>query len=115
MIMNKQLRLYEALAHEAAMDAAQRRELTPEEREISKRMFTLARAHLADLERSDGASRAVRPAIVAMDRKSLLERLGEIFSLQPRAVLAYRDFERLSDNDLRTALEDAESILETLT
>ena len=39
--------LYEQRAHEAAMDAAARRELTPAEREISRRMFAFARAQLA--------------------------------------------------------------------
>lgn len=113
MTKNKNVRLYEALAHEAAMDAAERRELTPDQREVSRRMLAFAHARLADMDRADtNKCRNVRPAILAMERPSMLSRLAAIFTAQPGAVFAYRDFERLSDDDLRTALEDAESMLE---
>ncbi|MEJ7598478.1 MAG: hypothetical protein WKG01_11260 [Kofleriaceae bacterium] len=115
MIKDENLRTYEALTHEAAMDAAERRELTPEQRAGSRRLLAYAHAQLAELERADARRvRCVRPAIQAMQRPSLLERLAEIFRAQPRVVFAHRDFERLSDDDLRSALEDAESMIERM-
>lgn len=111
MIKNKNLRMYEALAHEVAMDAAARRELIPELRELSRELLGYARDQLAAYERAD-QRHTVRASIRAMERPSLLARLGEILVGQPRAVFAYRDFERMSNDDLRSALEDAESMLE---
>ena len=114
MIKNKSLRVYEQLAHEAAMDAAERRDLTPNQRDISRRMHELAHARLQEMERADAKATKVRGAIRAMDRPSMLQRLSEIFSLRSDSVLAFRNFERLSDDDLRSALEDAESMLERM-
>jgi len=114
MIKNKSLKLYEQLAHEAAMDAAERRELTPSQRDISRRMHELAHARLQEIERADAKATKVRATIRAMDRPSMLQRLSEIFSTRPGSVLAFRNFERLSDDDLRSALEDAESMLERM-
>lgn len=115
MIKNKNLRMYEALAHDVAMDAAERRELTPEQREVSRRLLAFAHARLDQLEHADSQrNRNVRPAIKAMERPSMLQRLAVVFATHPDAVLAFRDFERLSDDDLRSALEDAESMLERM-
>ena len=111
MIKNKNLRLYESLAHEVAMDAAARRELTPEQRELSSDLLAYARDQLAAYERAERPHK-VRASIRAMDRPSLLARLAEILVGQPRVVFAHRDFARMSDDDLRSALEDAESMLE---
>lgn len=107
---SKNLRLYEAVAHEVAMDAADRRELTDEERVVSRRVLATARGWL---ETSDREARNVRASIRAMERPSLLQRFVDIFVTHPRA-LAFRDLDRLTDEDLRSALEDAESMLERM-
>ena len=115
MIKDKNLRLYEALAHEAAMDAAERRELTPELRAISRQLHGWAHDQIDAYERAETRPRrTIRPEILAKDRPSLLARLGEILAGQPKVVFAYRDFEHMSDDDLRSALEDAEQMLERI-
>ncbi len=115
MIKDKNLRLYETLAHEAAMDAAERRELTPELRAISQRLHGWAHEQIDAYDRADARRRKkVRPSILAMERPPLLARLGEILAGQPKVVFAYRDFEHMSDDDLRSALEDAEQLLERI-
>jgi hypothetical protein len=58
-IKNKDLRLYEELAHRIAMDAAERRELTPELREVSRRLHAWVHERLATMDRMDAISRAV--------------------------------------------------------
>ena len=113
MIKNKNLRCYETLSHEAAMDAAERRELTDEQREISRNLHAYAQSLVAQMERSERKTE-VRPTIATMARPSVLLRFAEIFAIQPTAAMAFRDFERMSDDDLRSALEDAETMLERL-
>ena len=114
MIKNKKLRMYEALAHEVAMDAAARHELTDAQRAESRDLLAFAHKRLAEVESKQDRCKGVRPTIKAMPRPSLLKRLAEIFKVQPRAVFAFRDYARLSDDDLRLALEDAEQMLERL-
>ena len=58
MIKNKDLRLYEELAHRIAMDAAERRELTPELREVSRRLHAWVHERLDAMDRMDAVSRA---------------------------------------------------------
>jgi len=115
MIKNKNLRLYEALAHEVALEAAERGELTAEQRALSRRMLAFAHDRLADAERVHAKPRtSVRAAIAAMQRPSLLQRLGEILACYPGTVFAHRDLKGLSDDDLRVALEDAERMIERM-
>jgi hypothetical protein len=114
MIKNKKLRMYEALAHDVAMDAAARRELTDTQRAESRELLAFAHQKLAELESKHDRCRGVRESIRVMQRPSLLKRLTEIFKIQPRAVFAFRDYARLSDDDLRLALENAEQMLERL-
>lgn len=114
MIKNKKLRAYEAIAHEVAMDASTRRELTDEQRRESRDLLAFAHAQLDAVEAKHDRCKGVRDSIRAMERPSLLKRLAEIFKMQPRAVFAFRDYARLSDDDLRLALEDAEQMIERL-
>jgi hypothetical protein len=96
------------------MDAAARHELTDAQRAESRDLLAFAHQKLAELEAKQDRCKGVRAQIRAMERPSLLKRLAEIFKVQPRAVFAFRDYARLSDDDLRLALEDAEQMLERL-
>ena len=58
MIDNKDLALYEHLAHRIAMDAAERRELTPKLREVSCRLHAWVHARLDGMERAEAVARA---------------------------------------------------------
>ena len=58
MIKDKNLRLYEELAHRIASDAAKRRELTPELREVSKRLHAWVHERLDAMERNAAVARA---------------------------------------------------------
>jgi hypothetical protein len=57
-------------------------------------------------------SGAIRDAIKAMSPAQVLARLGELRGLHPQMQFAHRNFEHLSDEDLRSALEDVESLIE---
>jgi sialic acid synthase SpsE len=116
MIKDKNLKLYEALAHEVAMDAAERRELTDDQREISKRLVAKTHERIAEAERAQRAKapRKVRAEYAAMERPSLLSKLRDLLASQPRAALAFRDLDKMSDDDLRVALEDVTSLIERM-
>lgn len=111
MTTNQNFRIYEAIAHEDAMAAAERRELTPEQRASSARIYEAMRAQLARAAPGQQLAR-VRPSILAMARDAIVRRLQELFALHPDAMFAHRDLKTLTDYDLRTALEDAESLVE---
>ena len=116
MIKDKSLKLYETLAHEVAMDAAERRELTDKQREISKRLLARTHERIAEAERAKRAKapRKVRAEYATMERPSMLSKLRELLTVQPRAAMAFRDLETMSDDDLRIVLEDFTSLVERM-
>ena len=58
--------------------------------------------------------RKVRAEYDAMERPTLLSRLCDLFASQPRAALAFRNLDTMSDDDLRIALEDATALIERM-
>ena len=118
MIKDKNLRLYETLAHEAAMEASAsaKRDLTDEQRDLSRSLLARTHERIAQMERAQRKqnTKKVRDDVLASARPSLLQRLGEIFALRPGAVLAFRDLDQMSDDDLRNALEDALQMIERM-
>ena len=59
MIKDKNLRLYEELAHRAALEAGERRELTPELREVSRQLHAWVHTRLDAMDRTEAVARAV--------------------------------------------------------
>ncbi len=58
LIRDKDARLYEELAHQIAMDASRKRELSPELREVSRRLHAWMHRRLDAMERNEAARRA---------------------------------------------------------
>lgn len=113
---NKNFRIYEAIAHEAAEDASRRRELTPEQRAQSHAIYEAGLARLnAETQRKQHARARVRPSILKMVRDAVEKRLDVLLGSHPSLVLAYRDLSVLSDDDLRSLLEDVERQVESMT
>lgn len=115
---NKNLRIYETLSYESSLDATNHPAgLTLAERDEARRFIDGMRARVLDKQRADratGRARRVRSSISAMTRNAMLQRLRELLATHPTAVFAHRDLTELSDNDLATALEDAETLSERL-
>jgi hypothetical protein len=111
-------RIYEALAHEAALDASKTfAGLTSADRAEASRFVDAMRERVLAKQRADrAAARAqrVRPSIGDMARDAIVHRLGELLGTHPDSVFAHRDLTVLSDDDLRSALEDAETLVERL-
>ena len=115
----KDLKAFEAVAHEVAQNDADNARMTPELRREARVLVDYARDRVAEMRREERKERAarvvsaaVRPSILAMTRDAILERLGQLLAAHPHVVLAHRDFADMSDDDLRSALEDAEATLE---
>ena len=114
----KNFRIYEAISHELAMDAADKGVgLTADERAEAYRFADDFRASIHAKWRTERAAQMkqrVRPSILAMARDAVEQRLRELFVAHPTALLAHRDLTELSDDDLRTALEDALTLIERM-
>ncbi|RYG75661.1 hypothetical protein EON77_10955 [bacterium] len=114
----KNFRIYEAISHEVAMDAADTGVgLTPEERAEAYRFADELRASIRAKRRADRAvamKQRVRPSIIAMARDAVERWISDIAATHPAMVLAHRDLTEMSDDDLRTALEDALTLIERL-
>jgi hypothetical protein len=112
----KNLRIYEAISYEAAIDASARRDgLTPAECDDARRFMDGMRARVLEKQRADRAParvRRVRPSILAMVREAVERRIDELLAAHPRSVFAFRDLTDLSDDDLRVVLEDIEALIE---
>lgn len=112
------LRIYEAISYESAVEASTRDDgLTLAESNEARRFVDGMRATVLKKQRADRktarASR-VRPSILAMVREALERRFADLLTTHPDAVFAHRDLTEMSDDDLRTALEDAEALIERL-
>jgi hypothetical protein len=115
----KDLNTFMAVAHEVALAAAFDSPTTPEVRRHAQALSTFAKDRLAEIRRAERAKRPamqisgeVRPSIVALARDAVFARLKEIWTIYPEMQLAHRDCVGMSDDDLRSALEDAESMIE---
>lgn len=114
---NKSLRIYEAVAYESALDASDRGTLTPTEHEEARRIVGNMRATVLANQRTERAvtrTKRVRPSILGMTRAAVEARFHALFAAHPDALFAHRDLTELTDEDLRTALEDAEALAEQL-
>ncbi len=114
----KSIRIYEAVAYESALDASDRGAgLTPTEHEEARRIVGNMRDMVLAKQRAERAvtrAKRVRPSLFAMARAAMEARLNAFFEAHPDALIAHRDLTEMSDDDLRSALEDAETLVERL-
>jgi hypothetical protein len=113
----KDIRLAQAVAHELSLEQARNAKKTPELQARARAVMERTRDHIAELRREDRtyapvAEATIRPSILAMAIDAVRERLRELFVAHPDLQLAHRDFREMSDDDLRSLLEDIESVLE---
>ena len=119
---DRDVRILDAVFHEAALIEADEGVVTPELRRDVDAIMAYARQRLAGMRRAEMrratgdrpmiAAAPVRPSIFAMTRESILARLATLCTVHRGAVFAHRDFAEMTDEDLRSALEDAESLAE---
>jgi hypothetical protein len=120
MTQNKRdLRAFLALSQALAIEDAEQMPTTPEIEKQAHEITELARDRAAHRRREARARQpsnikrgAIRAAIRAMSPAQVLAQLIDLRAQHPEMAFAHRDFDHISENDLRSALEDAESLVE---
>ncbi len=115
----RDLRTFMAIAQEAAIAEAKLMPTTPDIKRRAHALAEFARDQIAETRREERAKRpsnivsgAIRAAILAMDPAQVIARLTALRGQYPTMQFAHRDYEHMSDEDLRSALEDVESLVE---
>jgi alkanesulfonate monooxygenase SsuD/methylene tetrahydromethanopterin reductase-like flavin-dependent oxidoreductase (luciferase family) len=116
--IDRDLATFMAVAQAVGLEEAKRTPTTADDEQEAQDLVTFTREHLAAIrrdelakQRSNIVSGAIRPSILAMTRDRVLARLRELFVLYPDLQFCHREFERETDDDLRSALEDALAVL----
>jgi len=115
----RDLRTFMAIAQEQAIAEAKLMPTTPDIKRRAHALAEMAHDRMAQMRRDERAARpsnvvsgAIRAAIQAMSPAQVMARMGELLALHPDVQFAHRDYQQLSDEDLRSALEDMESLVE---
>lgn len=118
----RDLNTFMAIAHEVAADEARNAPTTADIRRRASALADFAQDRLASMRRAERAERtkapseirtgAIRPSILARARDATLARLAVLRSAHAEMLFAHRECAGMSDEDLRSSLEDAESTLE---
>ena len=78
---------------------------------ISDRLAEMRRADLARV-RVNTERRPIRKSLLAMGRDALLAQLAKLQEASPVLAFAHRDLTHVTDDDLRTMIDDAEGAME---
>ena len=121
---DKNVRTVEAVYHEAALVAAEEGASTRETRAAASRLARFAQERVAEARRAAVARvpraveerKPIRPSLLAMTRDALLARIEELRAGHSRALafgaLHHKLSDSISDDDLRSMIEDAETAIE---
>ncbi len=115
----RDLRTFMAIAEDVAITKAKLMATTPEIARISEAAIAFGRERIAQMRREELARRpsnvvsgAIRETIRRMTRSEAIARLSQIWTVHPELQFAHRECDEMTDDDLRSALEDAESLIE---
>ncbi|HEU0029899.1 MAG TPA: hypothetical protein VFQ53_04645 [Kofleriaceae bacterium] len=114
------MEILDALADAAARHEVEHGEPTVESRAaaarirgfIDERLAAMRRTDLEDLGPVGVERRAIRPDLLGLARDALVARLECLAERFPALGFAHRNFRGVSDDDLRTMIEDAEAAME---
>ena len=115
----RDLRTFEAIQIALAKEDAKRMPTTPEiERQVDA-LYAAGRRRMGQLRYAENSlwpikivSGEIRPEIQAMNRAEVIAQLGKMRAKYPEMQCAHRDCEKLTDDDLRSMLEDAMKLIE---
>lgn len=113
------LRTFMAIAQDVAIAKAKLMPTTPDIERRAAALVAFGREKIAEMRREELARRpsnvvsgAIREAIRKLTRSEVIARLSAIWMQHPEMQFAHRHCETMTDDDLRSALEDAESLIE---
>lgn len=117
--IERRLRSFEALQIALATEDAKHMQTTPEMERQVDRLYAAGRRRMAQLRYAENVlwplkvvSGDIRPEIQTMPRPQVIAQLAELRAKHPELQYAHRDCETLSDQDLRSMLEDATKLTE---
>ena len=115
----RDLRTFMAIAQDVAIAKAKMMPTTPDIQRRAAALVEFGREKIAEMRREELARRpsnivsgTIREAIRKLTRSEVIARLSEIWTQHPEMQFAHRHCETMTDDDLRSALEDAESLIE---
>lgn len=114
----RDLETFMAIAQAVAIEEAKTMPTTPEIRRSAEALVKLGRERIAEMRRADLAARpsnvvlgAIRESIRKLSRAEVIAKLSALWAVHPEMQFAHRECEEMTDDDLRSALEDAESLI----
>ena len=111
----RDLKAFMAVMQAAAIADAKLMPTTPDIKRRAHALVAFARDRVAEMrdERpSNVAGRAVRAAMLAMSPAQVSARLAELRAAYPTLQFPHDDYEHMTDEDLRSALEDVEALIQ---
>src|SRR4051812_38694002 len=115
----RNMRALDALADEAVNYELEFGAPTKESRTAAARYGAVTSDRLAEMRRADlervrvnTERRPIRRSLIAMGRNALLAQLAKLEQLSPTLSFAHRDLTHVTDDDLRTMIDDAEGAME---
>ena len=81
-------------------------------RVIDEKLAAMRRTELEAIELAQVVRGAIRPDLLAMTRDKLVEYIRRLQEQQPSLGFAHRSLKDVSDDDLRTMIEDIEATME---
>ena len=115
----RDLRTFMAIAQNVAIAEAKLMPTTPDIERRAAALVAFGRDKIAEMRREELARRpsnvvagTIREAIRKLTRAEVIARLSELWTQHPDLQFAHRECDDMTDDDLRSALEDAESLIE---
>ncbi|CAN5398072.1 hypothetical protein BH11MYX1_BH11MYX1_15900 [soil metagenome] len=115
----RNMRILDALADHAAHLELEFGASTKESRAAAARYAAFASDRLAEKRRQDleqvhvqTERRPIRKSLLAMGRDALLAQLAKLEAGSPALAFAHQDLTHVSDDDLRTMVDDADRAME---
>jgi hypothetical protein len=115
----RDLRTFMQIAADVAIAKAKLMPTTPDIRARAAKLVAFGHEKIAEMRREALARRpsnvvtgAIRDAFKALTRNELVAQLTALWSAYPALQFAHRECEEMTDDDLRSALEDATWLIE---
>ena len=115
----RDLRTFMAIAQDVAIARAKLMPTTPDIRNRAAALVAFGHEKIAEMRRAELARRpsnvvtgTIRDWIGKLTRGELLAELSSVWTAQPQLQFAHRECDEMTDDDLRSALEDALSLIE---
>lgn len=114
----RDLKTFMAIAEGVAIAKAKTMPTTPDIQRRAAALVSFGNERIAEMRRADLATRpsnvvvgAIRDSIRRLSRSEVITKLSALWTVHPEMQFAHRECEEMTDDDLRSALEDAETLI----